>query len=172
MDQRLTQVIAQYGKLDEASFLGRCRHGFLVLVDIGDSDRVDAFQTMMGGAFHDAADPLSQDPRVLALLKLGELQPYAKITIGRTPNNDIVLLSPAISKFHGYFRVTRGLTYELVDAGSTNGTLVNGQPLEPNAPCPLTGEETLTFGGAFEGTYRTPASMWQYMELMTRLHPR
>jgi pSer/pThr/pTyr-binding forkhead associated (FHA) protein len=43
------------------------------------------------------------------------------ITIGRTANNDIVIDDSHISRFHAFFRA-QGDGFELVDAGSRNGT--------------------------------------------------
>jgi hypothetical protein len=52
------------------------------------------------------------------------------VTIGRTPNNDIVLADVQISRFHAFLRVHPDRV-ELGDAGSRNGTFVNDQRLIP-----------------------------------------
>jgi hypothetical protein len=52
------------------------------------------------------------------------------ITIGRTANNDIVLKDVTISRFHVFFRQRDGGWF-VGDAGSKNGTLVDGDALEP-----------------------------------------
>ncbi|MEZ4402086.1 MAG: FHA domain-containing protein [Kofleriaceae bacterium] len=51
------------------------------------------------------------------------------ITIGRTPNNDVVLRDVTVSRFHAYFR-QRGARWLVADAGSRNGSAVAGGPLE------------------------------------------
>ncbi|MFL5767383.1 MAG: FhaA domain-containing protein [Actinomycetota bacterium] len=56
------------------------------------------------------------------------------VTIGRLPASDITIADPGASRSHAEVRATDG-GYELVDLGSTNGTMVNGrrvreQPLE------------------------------------------
>jgi hypothetical protein len=51
------------------------------------------------------------------------------ITVGRTRNHDIVLAHASISKFHAFFRYRQTGDIEdlmLADAGSRNGTSVNG----------------------------------------------
>jgi len=58
--------------------------------------------------------------------------PFAMITVGRAPNNDIVLPYEEISKFHAFF-VNRGRGWLLADAQSRNGTFLRGVRLEPNA---------------------------------------
>ncbi len=51
-----------------------------------------------------------------------------KCRIGRNPANDIVVDEPSISIFHGEFSVSDiGVFY--TDLGSTNGSFLNGQPL-------------------------------------------
>ena len=68
------------------------------------------------------------------------------ITIGRTSNNDLMLPSKHISKFHAYFRLLGG-RLELGDAGSRNGTWVGPQRLEPKAaPVPVKAGDRLRFG--------------------------
>lgn len=53
------------------------------------------------------------------------------ITIGRAPNNDIVIPAAAVSKFHAFIMlIGSGDPHLLVDAGSSNGTSVNGKQLE------------------------------------------
>jgi len=51
------------------------------------------------------------------------------ITVGRTPNNDIVLRDVTVSRFHAYFR-QRGEKWIVADAGSKNGSELEGVPLE------------------------------------------
>jgi pSer/pThr/pTyr-binding forkhead associated (FHA) protein len=54
------------------------------------------------------------------------------ITVGRTPNNDVVVEDPQVSKFHAFFRAVDG-GLELSDAGSRNGTWIEGARLVPKA---------------------------------------
>jgi hypothetical protein len=66
---------------------------------------------------------------IFAVRKVQEAFP-SMITIGRTPNNDVVLSDVQISRFHAYFKVGPGQV-ELGDAGSANGTFVDGKRLAP-----------------------------------------
>jgi hypothetical protein len=59
--------------------------------------------------------------RVIAL-------PNQMVTFGRAPDNDIVVGDPATSGRHGRIEV-RGGQFWISDLGSTNGTLVNGEPV-------------------------------------------
>lgn len=50
------------------------------------------------------------------------------VNVGRSTGNDIVIVEPELSREH--FRLTRGpVGYTIQDLGSTNGTIVNGEPL-------------------------------------------
>ncbi len=50
------------------------------------------------------------------------------VTIGRAPDNLIVIDDPSVSSRHAQLEL-KGDTYRLKDLGSTNGTRVNGQPI-------------------------------------------
>jgi pSer/pThr/pTyr-binding forkhead associated (FHA) protein len=54
--------------------------------------------------------------------------PDQAATIGRAPGNDIVIGDPATSGRHCRIEL-RGGVYWISDLGSTNGTLVNGEPI-------------------------------------------
>ena len=52
--------------------------------------------------------------------------PNQMITMGRAPDNDVVVGDPATSGHHGRIEVRTG-SFWISDLGSTNGTQVNGQ---------------------------------------------
>ena len=54
--------------------------------------------------------------------------PDSSATIGRAPDNDIIIGDPATSGRHCRIEVRAG-AYWISDLGSTNGTLVNGEPI-------------------------------------------
>jgi pSer/pThr/pTyr-binding forkhead associated (FHA) protein len=54
--------------------------------------------------------------------------PTQMVTIGRAPDNDVVVGDPATSGHHGRIEV-RADSFWISDLGSTNGTLVNGEPV-------------------------------------------
>jgi adenylate cyclase len=49
------------------------------------------------------------------------------LTIGRVPPNEIVIPHPKVSRNHAMIRMLQPGEYYLIDIGSTNGTLLNGQ---------------------------------------------
>jgi hypothetical protein len=68
------------------------------------------------------------------------------ITLGRTANNDVVIPDATISKFHAYFRANESGAWELVDAGSRNGTKVMGRPLSAKVPVDVAVGARIRFG--------------------------
>jgi hypothetical protein len=48
------------------------------------------------------------------------------VTVGRTPNNDLVVPDVSVSRFHAYLKQDKDGVFWLQDAKSTNGTTVNG----------------------------------------------
>ena len=51
------------------------------------------------------------------------------LRMGRSPDNDLILRDPATSGHHARVE-RRGEQFWIVDLGSTNGTLVNGEPIQ------------------------------------------
>src|SRR5690242_5211907 len=67
-----------------------------------------------------------------------------RITIGRTSNNDVVIVDHSVSRLHGYVRQTDGWLY--ADAGSKNGSWLDDQRLEPRREAPLSTGAVLRLG--------------------------
>jgi FHA domain len=61
-----------------------------------------------------------------------EPTPYP-YTIGRSPDNQMVVNDPRVSSHHAQIR-PEGQGYDIIDVGSSNGTFVNEQRLVPNVP--------------------------------------
>ncbi|MBX3060145.1 MAG: protein kinase [Anaerolineae bacterium] len=59
----------------------------------------------------------------------------AKLTIGRSQGNDIVLDAPGVSRQHARLERTTG-GWQILDTGSSNGTFVKTSQLLPNIPEP------------------------------------
>jgi pSer/pThr/pTyr-binding forkhead associated (FHA) protein len=51
------------------------------------------------------------------------------LRLGRSPDNDLILRDPATSGHHARVE-RRGDQFWIVDLGSTNGTMVNGEPVQ------------------------------------------
>ncbi len=110
----------------------------------------------------DGATPLLRDPGVGPLatdglpLTLrtgdGETRVIARLTrVGSAPNNDWVIADPHLSRHHAVL-IPDGRRLRVTDQGSTNGTRVNGVPIEtaelPFGACLTLGETRLRLCGA------------------------
>ncbi len=69
-----------------------------------------------------------------------------KILVGRTETNDVVVTHMTVSKHHAFFTIDIKGTTIVTDAGSTNGTRLNGQDLRAREPRTLTDGDQLSFG--------------------------
>jgi hypothetical protein len=97
-------------------------------------------------------------PTVYAISKVQSAFP-SMITIGRTANNDVVIDDVQVSRFHAFFRLN-GALWELADAGSSNGTLVGRNRLQPKgAAVQVKPGDILRFGG-LEFVFMTPSATW------------
>ena len=65
------------------------------------------------------------------------------VTIGRAETNELVLNHPSVSRQHARINVLPGDTTLLIDLGSLNGTLVNGQAVHEHR---LTDQDHITLG--------------------------
>ena len=76
-----------------------------------------------------------------------DMRQRRELTIGRSPENDLQLDYRTVSRHHA--RITRagtGEEYVIEDLGSSNGTLVNDEMIEPGKPHPLHPGSTLRIG--------------------------
>lgn len=70
-----------------------------------------------------------------------------QIGVGRAPNTDICIRRDRVSKYHAFFRQNEDDTFDVADAGSKNGTALNGQRLEPKIPTRIDVGASVSFGG-------------------------
>lgn len=91
----------------------------------------------------------------------GADRPFAeRIFVGRAYSNDVVLRHRSVSKTHVWFECDSEGRFVLADAGSKNGTQLNGEPLNPRETRVLEQGDRVTFG-KIESTYTQPATLWE-----------
>jgi hypothetical protein len=112
-----------------------------------------------------AADPVgvlsSGHYHVVEIGKRGDLDGAfpERISVGRATNKDIVLRHESVSKFHGWFEVDAALCLYVVDAGSTNHTVVRSRQLTARAREPVPPGTPIRFG-SIETYVVDAASLW------------
>ena len=116
----------------------------------------------------DAAELLDETSPVSKLSADGielELYPLVKkpgasfpdrITIGRTPNNDVVIADHSVSRLHAYARPVAGDPgWVIADAGSKNGSWLDEAPLEPRREVELPPGGVVKLGDVMLTFYRS-----------------
>ncbi|HEU4406994.1 MAG TPA: FHA domain-containing protein [Polyangiaceae bacterium] len=90
-----------------------------------------------------------------------------QISVGRTRASDLSFPYARLSKFHAYFTwAGEPRAYSLTDAGSTNGTFVDGRRLEPKAPAPVPDGAYVTFGH-YHFLFLTPPGLYRALNQLS-----
>ncbi len=93
----------------------------------------------------------------------------SRITVGRAGDSDIVLGRNSVSKLHAFFtKDAQTGTYWLTDAGSRNGTRVNGNPIGSGQRVALSDGDRVSFGGDLEFSFFTPRGLHPYIPVLAR----
>lgn len=89
--------------------------------------------------------------------------PYSdRIAVGRSRSNDIVLLSPQVSKLHAHLLPGPDGSWDLRDAGSSNGTFHFGVRLKPEERVRLVYGDTIRFG-VLETRFLEPSQLYDWL---------
>lgn len=89
----------------------------------------------------------------------GAGKPFAeRISVGRARNNDIVLRDGSVSKFHAWFECDDNESFYVVDAGSTNKTVLEGQEVG-RSPLLVRDGAKLRFGSV-DCVLVRPGTLW------------
>jgi len=91
---------------------------------------------------------LAVESAVVAIRKQsGSFWDEAQVTVGRASTADIVLSDPAVSNVHAHFELNvNEAQVSVKDLGSSNGTFINRQPLQPHRLTALCDGDCLRFG--------------------------
>lgn len=106
---------------------------------------------------------LADDSYLVLQVKKAEGRPFPeRIGVGRTRGTDIILTSTDISKYHAYF-TTDADNWWLTDAGSSNGTFVNGERIPPMTSILIEDCALLAFGSCL-CIFRTAVGFCDFIE--------
>jgi hypothetical protein len=157
----LDEVRSELESLGAEAFERRYGRLFLVLTE---ADALESFASFVNTASRDASDLASGrsmkffDIKPLLPRKPGE----TRVTIGRE-DADVELSASKVSKLHALFTLNGGLP-SLADAGSKNGTWVNGRMLSPSEVTPIDVGDELGFGSV-------SATLWALDDLLAAAKP-
>jgi len=126
--QKIEDFVADARGLQPEEFEDRHGTGFLLLTASGFKlDAGSSSTEMILLADSDDAAARTAGVRVLVFpIRASESSHTHLITVGRTSNNDVTIPDISISRFHAYFKRSE-TGFQVLDAGSTNGTTVNGE---------------------------------------------
>jgi pSer/pThr/pTyr-binding forkhead associated (FHA) protein len=142
----LEQLLA----IGEDAFRNQYCHPFLLYGSKHGASGFSTYHTQMAdrhGAGGNAGDEqeLLQFRILLPSTKVANAS--TKLLVGRGPERDFSIDHSTVSKRHAYLLYDpEHFSYQLGDAGSTNGTFFNGQPVEAGEPVNLRDSCLVSFG--------------------------
>jgi hypothetical protein len=137
--QDLRKFFQATHKLSREEFLSQYPHLLLVVNPFGLTNTPD-FLTCAPSDGPGTGNTTS----IVFIKKQDSSNPFGMITVGRAGNNDIIIKSAQVSKFHAFFN-KEGDGYLLVDSSSRNGTWLNGKKLEARHPYPVSSQDSVQF---------------------------
>jgi pSer/pThr/pTyr-binding forkhead associated (FHA) protein len=106
--------------------------------------RADRVETLDAAILHATVTPEPVEMEIYPLAKKPGALFRDRITIGRTPNNDVVIGDSSVSRLHAYVRQADG--WIVADAGSKNGSWLGDARLEARRETALPPGALLRFG--------------------------
>jgi hypothetical protein len=139
-------LVEQLQKRGEDGFRRKYPHSFLVLRYSPPDDTEEADLQTVETKLSEFNQEEKRKPivKVVALEKSNRNAFKTKITVGRAKNNDVIIRASKISKVHAAFVVARD-SWLLIDMGSVNGTVINGERLEKNQTVKLGSGDIISF---------------------------
>jgi hypothetical protein len=154
--KKLAYYLATFSDLAFSEFVTVFPNGFLVekserfldknvmfqfLTDVIEDEHV--LQQLQNGTVRTAI----LDARIVEIAKRKDVTEPNMITIGRSPDNDIVIYNKLVSRRHAYLLLNHtDKTCSLVDIGSANGTFLNDAKIIPHEENQLTEADEISIG--------------------------
>jgi hypothetical protein len=88
------------------------------------------------------------------------------VGVGRHESCDVIFTAETVSSRHAYFLRT-GERWIVADAGSTNGTRLNGEDLEPHQRVPVKSRDHLQFGPELACYLLEPEDLFALLQRVT-----
>ncbi|MEL6545590.1 MAG: FHA domain-containing protein [Myxococcota bacterium] len=157
----MTDYRAFARSMNRDEFVERFPHPFLLVTRDHTSDATREFQTRDISALElENGRPKRTQTEAFLVNREGSAA-NSMVTVGRATNMDIVLSSPSVSKLHAYFqRNIDGSGWTFADAGSRNGTVLNGQLLAHKSNEPVKSGDIIVFAKIFRAEFLDPAQAY------------
>lgn len=164
----------------EQQFVSTHKNPFLLLPIPTESESFDGAETgwiprtppMAFNTITDQKNPITQllkdygDAAVIEIVKSDRNTFAQMITVGRAPNNDIVIPIATLSKIHGYFSKKPDGTWQYTDAGSTNGSWLSGERLPSRGSVPVDDGCELYFGPEVHALFKLPPGLYNLARIV------
>ena len=139
-------LVEQLEKRGEEGFRRKYPHSFLVLRFSPPDDTEEADLQTVETKLSEFNQEEKRKPivKIVALEKSDRNAFKSKITVGRAKNNDVIIRAAKVSKIHAEFVMDKD-DWQLMDMGSVNGTMVNGQRLEKSQSVKLGSGDMISF---------------------------
>lgn len=174
MPCEMTQLVAmvqQSGSADLAAFRQDFGEAFLLYTGKAEDLRVakKAWQPTVDphGRRVGKAAPADLARLLVYPLPDASVEPWSA-TVGRVDPNNVVIPDESVSVFHAIFSRGKGGQFLLQDAGSTNGTFINDQPVLPreyNKPARVCSNDAVRFGSVVL-TFLLPAEVLDLVQVL------
>jgi serine/threonine protein kinase len=152
--QTLVELVAASAKLSKDEFVARHAHPFL------------ATELTL------AAEVLERALAIPVKKRTNEQQERDRVHIGRTVGNDIVIPCESVSKRHASIIEARD-GWAVVDRGSANGTILDGERLSMDRPRRLSRPiSALELGPDVALHLLTPEAMWRFLQDALAVDPK
>jgi hypothetical protein len=164
----LDDFIDESQRCDRPTFVRSHAYPFLVITvpeEAGDGWRAFRTTHFTQKQVHTPLPPSAAEYRLLRVVKTSRNPWVDRISIGRASNNDLVVRDPSVSKLHAHLRMEPSRV-TVADAGSRNGTSVNGRPLRELEAVQLVSGDELQFGKV-NMTFQDAAALFDFLRRLT-----
>jgi hypothetical protein len=161
----LDDFIQEVRSSERDTFAKAHPHPFLVVVVPENADegwRVFRTTHFTREQVHNPMSSRASSYRALRVVKTNRNPWSDRISVGRAANNDLVVRDASVSKLHAHLRA-EGATMTLSDAGSRNGTAVNGKALKEGEARPLEPGDEINLG-SINLVYQDPGGMYDFLK--------
>jgi len=145
------EYIEEYLELGGEAFVTKFDHPFLLYPDRHGHGGFRSYHTQMADRAEDIDLTGSlgslREYRILTPASSGRERHGRKLLVGRSEERDLSIDHSTVSKRHAFLLLDdEKNAYKLGDAGSTNGTFLNGKTVESGEPIYLNDGNVVSFG--------------------------
>lgn len=155
------KFLRDFGHLSREEFLATITSPYLYFPNLPELNNDELFTTIKFKVGQSSqAAPLGEGQGIVAVSKAADGNAFAMmITMGRAPNNDLIIPDGRVSKFHAYFRRV-GERWMITDANSTNGTSVDGIRIAADRSVECHSGCQLEMAGSLHASFLLPAELF------------